>query len=379
MNLKISADKLETALNSIINIEERNIEKFGFEFPRAFTVDGKYDFGRNFDWTEGFWTGIMWLLYEKTQKPVFKEVAEKNIISLKERIEAKAHVDHHDMGFLYSLSCVAGYKLTGNAAAREAALLAAENLRIRFEEKGQYINVWRKGNLTGQSHFYIIDCLMNIPILFWATDETGDEKYRDVALRHLKTTRETIFREDYSTYHRFRFYENGERMGGDTVQGAGPETCWSRGQAWAIYGFALNYRYTKNQEDLQCAINAANYFLDNLPDDKICYWDFSFKKEDGEERDASAAAITVCGLMEIIKYLPEGEERSKFEKEAFEILTKLMSDEYAVTPDSGVEGLILHCTGSKPHNISVDTCTIYGDYFYVEALVRAMGEWELYW
>lgn len=229
----------------------------------------------------------------------YNDVYEKQIKSFRYRIDHRVVVDHHDMGFIYSLSCVAAYKLTGDEFAKETALLAADNLKARFREKGQFIQAW--GELdTKENYRLIIDCLLNLPILYWATEVTGDGSYRECALKHLETTRKVIFRPDYSTYHTYYFdLETGKPAYGATKQGDSDESTWSRGQSWGVYGLMLNYMYEKADGIPEEWKKVTDYFLAHLPQDKAAYWDFYFM--DGPEpRDSSASAIAVCGILEAL-------------------------------------------------------------------------------
>lgn len=372
-------DKLDIALKKALEIVDRNMKKFEDAFPIRVDDKLQYEIAGNEDWTAGFWPGILWLCYELTGDEKYAKCAEGYVDSFYERIDKKLHVNHHDMGFLYSLSCVPAYTLKGNQKAKQAAIMAADHLCERFMEKGGFINAWsRNEDVRPEDNFYIIDCLMNIPLLYWATRETGNERYAKIADTHLKTTIKTIIREDNSTYHSFLFdVETGKPLKGVTQQGFSDESAWSRGQAWGVLGFALNYAYTNYAEDLDCFKRVTDYFINHLPDDGVAYWDLIFTEGD-EPRDSSASAITVCGILEMQKYVNDA-DINRFSKIGAHIMHSLI-DKYAATADMNTDGLLLRGTGSVPHNIAVDKPTLYGDYFYLEAILRLKKkDWKIYW
>ena len=226
------------------------LPEFTDKFQNAYSVDNFYEPVENNDWTDGFWTGEIWLAYEHTGNEAFREAAEVQVKDFLHRIDNKICVDHHDMGFLYTPSCVAAWKLTGNELGKEAAVKAADQLISRFHEKGEFIQAWGAMNAP-ENYRLIIDCLLNLPLLYWASEETGDSKYRDIAEKHIHTALANVIREDGSTWHTFFFnMETGEPDHGATCQGYRDGSAWARGQAWGVYGTALGYRYTKEKNIL---------------------------------------------------------------------------------------------------------------------------------
>ena len=346
------------------------------------SVDNIYPACDNNQWTCGFWPGEVWLAFERTGDEAFKASALKLVNSFAYRIDHKIEVDHHDMGFLYCPSCVAAWKLTGNETGKEAALMAADNLLSRFQEKGQFIQAW--GELGAKDNYrLIIDCLLNMPILFWATEVTGDQKYARKAQAHIKTAMQNIVRSDNSTYHTFFFDPaTGAPVKGVTHQGYRDGSAWARGQAWAVYGSALAYKFLRDDAYADIFCRVTDYFLDHLPKDKIPYWDFDFTDGSDEPRDSSAAAIAACGMLEMSKYLPA--EKAQYYTQKAEELVEALIRECAVTDPAVSNGLLLHGTYAKssPYNtcpnIGVDECVIWGDYFYMEALTRLLRDWEPY-
>ena len=220
-----------------------------------------------------------------------------------ERIVNHVEVDHHDMGFLYSPSCVAAYKLTGSEEGKEAAIKAADQLISRFQPVGEFIQAW--GTMGAKDNYrFIIDCLLNLPLLYWATEETGDEKYRDIAEKHIHTALANVIREDDSTWHTFFMNpETGEPDHGATCQGYKDGSAWARGQAWGVYGTAVGYRYTGRNEYIEYFKRVTKYFLEHLPSDLCPYWDLTFGEGDEEPRDSSSAVIAACGMLEMSKYM----------------------------------------------------------------------------
>lgn len=380
---EITTKELQEALVRGKNQTHKAVRSLGEQFKSCVSQKGMYHGTGQCDWTEGFYTGELWLMYEMTGEESFKELALKHVHSFHERIEKRIAVDHHDMGFLYSLSCVAAYKLVGSKEGYEAALMAADNLIGRFQEKGKFIQAW--GPFGAKENYrLIIDCLLNLPLLYWASEVTGDLKYETVAKKHIHTCLKYIVREDHSTYHTYYFDpETGLPVKGVTAQGYRNDSAWARGQAWGIYGLALSYKYTKEESYIGLFKDVTDFFINHLPEDLVPYWDFDFTDGSSEPKDSSAAAIAVCGMLEMSKYLG-GEEATYYTSVAKKIL-KALVDHYAVKEEDASNGQLLHGTYAKksPYNTvrdnGVDECTVWGDYYYLEAIVRCLKDWELYW
>lgn len=381
---EITDGEVEAALDVASAQVIRNLPKFTHCFQKAYSENGFYQPTENRDWTTGFWTGEIWLAYEHTKNPALKEAGEIQMKDFLNRIEEKIDVETHDLGFLYSPSCVAGYKLTGSQVGRMAALKAAEELITRFHEKGEFIQAW--GPLNAPDNYrLIIDCLLNLPLLYWATEETGEEKYRQVAEKHIHTALANVIRPDFSTWHTFFFNrETGAPDRGATCQGYRDGSAWARGQAWGVYGTAVGYKYTKRESYIPIFKGVTEYFLRHLPEDLVPYWDLEFG--DGNEdqpRDSSSASIAACGMLEMAKYLPSKE--AAYYISIAKRLMKSVVDHYAVKDPSQSNGLVLHSTYSNhsPYNTcnhyGVDECNIWGDYFYMEALTRLHKDWNIYW
>lgn len=377
----VSKEKLEYALAEAVKKIDFAIPTFTDKFPSHASVNNVYLPVENTDgWNTGFWTGILWHAYEMTGDEKYKKVASSQIPSFYKRIVEKLGVDHHDMGFLYTPSCVAAYKLTGDKTAREAAIKAADQLISRYKEKGEFIQAWGRVD-DPKSYRLIVDCLLNIPLLYWAAKETGDQKYRDIAYKHFKTTISVAFRADGSTFHTFYFDpETGAPVKGVTAQGASDDSAWARGQTWGMYGPMLTYIYEKDGDALEAFKATANYYLNHLPKDYIAFWDLSFTDGDDEPRDSSSDAIALCAMLEAVKYMDEGDELRKIYVNACNRIMDSLIDNYLTKDIPESNGLLLHATYGKPQNSGVDEMNIWGDYFYMEALHRMLDpDWKLYW
>ena len=373
--------KLESALEEAKKKVDLGLECFGVDFPREYSVNNVYGkMGNTGGWGTGFWTGILWHIFELTGNEKYKEAALAQIPSYTKRIVEKIGVNHHDMGFVFTPSCVAAYKLTGNEEAKNAAIMAADHLLTRYHEKGKFIQAW--GNVNDpNSYRLIIDCLLNIPLLYWTAEATGNNMYDELAYNHFKTTIEVCCREDASTYHTYYFDpETGNPLRGVTAQGAANDSAWARGQSWGSYGPLLTYIYKKDQRALQTFKATTNYFLNNLPEDYVPYWDLSFTDGDGEPKDSSAAAITVCAMLEGVKHMDKDDPLRAIYVNASKRIMNSLIDNYLTKDIPEANGLLLHAVYSKPAKLAVDEMNIWGCYFYMEALHRMIDpEWKLYW
>lgn len=375
----LTREEVTAAMDRVADQVRCNMEYFGTRFPSSATRNQTYGVIDNIEWTDGFWTGLLWLCYEYTGDDAFKNLALKNVDSFLNRVEKRIELDHHDLGFLYSLSCVAGYKLTGSAEGRKAGLLAADKLMERFQEKGGFIQAW--GELGARDNYrLIIDCLLNIPLLHWAFLETGNPVYRNAAVRHYEAACNNVIRDDASAYHTFYFDPGtGEPLKGVTRQGYSDDSAWARGQAWGIYGIPLNYRYVKDDSAFNLFQGMTNYFLNRLPEDEVCYWDLIFTDGSNQSRDSSAAAIGVCGIHEMLKYLPEVESDKNTYRHAMHCILRSLMERYTAPEIKPGNPVLLHGVYSWHSGKGVDEGNIWGDYYYMEALMRFYKDWNLYW
>lgn len=375
----VSREYIENAIQFVLKKMDENLEVFTDKFPAPSSEGNVYPAADNYEWTPGFWTGMLWLAYEVTGEDKYRKVAEGQLEGYRTRLEQKICTETHDLGFLYTLSCVAAYKLTGNKRAGETALMAAEMLSQRYFDKAGIIQAW--GNLDNpkQRGRMIIDCCLNLPLLYWASEATGNRRYDEIASSHIKQAARYLIREDSSTYHTFYMdVETGEPKFGKTQQGYSDDSCWSRGQAWAIYGMPLNYNYTDDWELIALCRKVSHYFLNRLPKDDVCYWDLIFV-EGAEERDSSAAAIAACGMLEMVKHLPLTDGNKRIYENAALRIVKSLAENYTSRDCPESNGILLHGVYGKPFNHGVDECCLWGDYFYFEALVRLSKDWKLYW
>ncbi|MBR3934769.1 MAG: glycoside hydrolase family 88 protein [Clostridia bacterium] len=385
--INISKNKLEKAAEEAVKKLEKNIENFGTSFIDSYSVNHKYKtvpFYPDKDsywryWTNGMYTGEFLLAYELTGDNKFLDVAVSHHEYYAKRVENLLGLDDHDVGFLYSPSCVAAYKITGDTRFRNTALKAAEILYERFSHKGKYLR--RAGDDKSPRedwHRTMVDAMLNIPLFMWASKETSDDKYMEAAKDHCSTTSKLLVKEDGSTYHHYQFDpQTQEPVGGVSFQGDGNDGCWSRGHSWTVYGFPIAYSYIKNDDYIPLHKSLSYYFLNNLPADGIPYWDFKYHTGSSEPRDSSAAAIAVCGLLEMNKYLKNDEPQ----KEVFENASAYMMNSLIdKCTDISADGLLIHSSAAVPQGFGIEECTIYGDYFYLEALTRYLKpDWNRYW
>lgn len=374
----LSKDELEEAMNLCVKQVEANFDYFKEKFPYSCTKQGQYPIIENIEWTDGFWTGMLWLCYEYTKDEKYRDLAMKNVASFSNRVKKRIELDHHDLGFLYSLSCVSAYKITGSELAKEAALLAADKLMERWQEKGEFLQAW--GPKDSPEHYrFIIDCMMNIPLLYWASDISKNPRYAEVASLHFKTSCQYVIREDASAFHTFYMdYETGGPSHGATRQGYSDSSAWARGQAWGIYGIPLNVRYTHNMDHIPYFKGMLHYFLNRLPKDDVCYWDLIFTDGSNQSKDSSAAAIAVCGILEMLPFLKNDPDAQVYEHAGAVILRSLMQN-YANKEIKPGQAILEHGVYSWHSGKGVDEGNIWGDYYYMEAIYRQLKQWNSYW
>lgn len=375
---KENMEWLAEAMHYVKSKVNENLPKYSTVFPTSSSENLIYGEMGNKDWTEGFWTGILWLLYEDTNEKKYLSALETLLRTFQERLDQNIGLNTHDIGFLYSLSTLAGYKITGNEKALELSVRAADRLMERYSEKAQIIQAW--GNLEDpkEKGRMIIDCLMNLSLLYNISEITGEKKYKEAAEHHAKQAQKYLVREDYSTYHTYYMnVDTGEPIKGVTAQGYSDNSAWARGQAWGVYGFALSYAHTGDKTFLETASRIADYYLERLPEDFVPYWDLYFQEGD-EYRDSSSAGILACGLLELSKHLPVSDPRKKEYEETAVQIVKSLFENYTTEKDLS-NGIIKHGVYAIPFHVGVDECCIWGDYFYVEALMRLRNVWNMYW
>lgn len=363
----------------ILEKERKVVQRNRHKIPYT-TKDGVFDDRGSQEicwWTNGFWGGMMWQLYFVTQDDLYKQVAIENEEKLDANLMSHQGMDH-DSGFKWLPTAVAHYRLTKDAAARNRGLLAADHLAGRFNPVGRFIRAWNKwdGNEDGSfAGRVIIDCMMNLPLLYWASEELHDPRYSQIAKLHADTAMKYFVREDGSVNHIVEFDPvTGAWLRSLGGQGYGEGSSWTRGQAWALYGFALSYRHTKEEKYLRTSKKVADYFISSIPESKLIPVDFR-QPESPWYEDSTAAAIAACGLLELAEHLPEN-EREKYKNSALELIKTLIDKR--CNWDEHCDQLLEKCTAAyhdKDHEFTI----IYGDYYLIEAIFRLMDKALFIW
>ncbi|HAF77569.1 glucuronyl hydrolase [Maribacter sp. 6B07] len=317
------------------------------------------------DWCSGFWPGVIWYAYEASGDEELREQAEKFTAPLKSIAYSPA--ENHDIGFMLYTSYGNGYRLTNNEEYKNVLLAAADTLATLYNPNVGSILSWP--SQTQFRHNTIIDNMMNLELLFWAAKNGGKQDLYNVAESHALVTMKNLVRKDSAIYHVGSFDETtGDFLKGQTHQGYADESMWARGQAWGIYGFSVAYRETHRKEFLDTAIKVSEHYLNRLPQDGIPYWDFDDVNIPDAPKDASAAAIAACGLLELSKYVPSEELSKKYITAARKTINLLSEAPYYSGETN--QALLLHSTGHLPHDSEIDIPIIYADYYFMEALLR---------
>lgn len=361
------AEKITNQLKYSPVLKKQNLTSSKRIFPRSLESNGDIRLVGKRDWTSGFYPGVLWFTYELTNDEEWKNYATK----FTELLESEKHnASNHDIGFKMMCSYGLGYKYTKNKAYKDVLIQSAKTLVTRFNENVGCIKSWDH-NKDKWDFPVIIDNLMNLELLYWAWQETGDSVFYNIATTHAKTTMKNHFRNDYSSYHVVGYDPNtGEVVSKNTHQGYADESSWARGQAWALYGYTMIYRETKEVEFLNQAEHVANYIMNIAiwPKDYVPVWDFDLKDDTNEPRDASAAAVIASALYELSTFTKSNNK--PYLDMADKIMNSLSSNKYFSTVGTNKGFLLKHSTGSKPKEDEVDVPLIYADYYYLEALLR---------
>ena len=342
--------------------------------PNTVTADGKTKYISLSDWRVGFFPGCLWYMDKLTGNPVWRPQAERFTAALE---QVQYLTSHHDVGFMIGSSYLLGYRVTGNKDYIPVIIQAAKSLSTRFRPGAGVIQSWDadKGwqGKRGWECPVIIDNMMNLELLFEASILSGDDSFRQIAVSHADKTLQNHFRDDASCFHVVDYsMEDGSVRSRCTAQGYSDASSWARGQAWALYGYTMAYRYTGDKRYLQQAEKVAAFILGHprLPADSVPYWDFDAPGIPDEPRDASAAAVIASALYELHGFAPEAGYRAAADK----ILGSLCSGAYFAAPGTNGDFLLMHSVGSIPHNNEIDVPLSYADYYFLEALSRKLGK-----
>lgn len=337
------------------------------EFPRSYssTEDKLITSGSDW-WCSGFYPGTLLYLFEEAGDEKLNQEAMR-MLSLLEK--EQYNTTTHDLGFMMFCSFGNANRMNPKEEYKQILLQSAKSLSTRFNENVGCLKSWDSGE---DDFLVIIDNMMNLELLFWATGVSGDSSFYDIAIKHANTTINNHFRDDNSSYHVINYDpDTGEVKEKRTAQGAANESAWARGQAWGLYGYTVMYRETRDEKYLDQAVKIADFMLDhpNLPEDKIPYWDFNAPDIPGALRDASAGAITASALLELQSFVDK-KKQEIYVSNAEMMLNTLLADEYFATDKKNGGFILKHGVGHIPENSEVDVPLTYGDYYLVEAMKR---------
>lgn len=350
-----------------------NSRDIGAAFPQAVSEEtGLYSREDVSYWTGGFWGGLLWLAYRACGETQLFELA-CEIEQEQDAALAEFMKLHHDVGFMWLPTAVFHHRLTGCSASRIRGLKAAAVLASRFHLNGRYLRAWNEEQRPDSSGLTIVDSLMNVPLLYWASRVTGDPGFRQIAEAHTDTVLKAFVRENYTVPHITKIdVESGRVIGPVQGQGKDVNSAWSRGQAWAVYGFAAGYRETGKTVYLETACRMAERFYESLPEDKIPWWDFCSEEKDRYAKDSSAACVAASGMLELAGLMTEKRNKERMEGRAREILEALIT--HCACFDGENQGIIKYGTVNYIHRRYVNVPIIYGDFYFLEALGKLNGE-----
>jgi rhamnogalacturonyl hydrolase YesR len=345
---------------------KKSVQEIGdsTKFARSSIPDGSWKTTPSREWTSGFFPGALWYMYEYTRDPFYKKAAQKWTAGM-----APEQFDRgtHDLGFKIFCSFGNANRLAPSKEYKDVIVQAAQTLSLRFNPVVGCIKSWDNRKWA---YPVIVDNMMNLELLFWAADHGGPKRLREIAIKHAETTMKNHIRLDGGTYHVLSYdTTNGSVLVRNTHQGYADESTWARGQAWAIYGFTLTYRFTKDRRFLETAERVADYFIQRLPADNIPYWDFQAPEIPNEPRDVSAGAICSSALFELSGYVKDGVKKKLYLDRAKSILLSLCQAPYLAEGTSS-HAVLNHSVGSKPAKSEVDVSIIYADYYFIEAALR---------
>jgi len=336
------------------------------DFYPMYTQGGQWKHGAGTwtRWCDGFLPGILWLLHRHTGDAWCQQQAER----YSRPLEPRQHdTTVHDLGFIFMSTYHHWYRLTRDPALREVLIQAGRTMGRRFQERGRYLSSF----IGPQS--VLIDIVMNVGIIFCAARETGDESLHHVAMDHCLTTRRVLVRGDGSTAHEGIFdRESGAFLQQSTHQGYRGDSCWSRGLTWSLYGFGIAYRYTQDRRFLETAEFNADYYIERTPEGGVPPWDFDAPKDQRRQSDSSAAAIAASGLLDLAEFTASRAKARLYRDTALQILDTLTGEEYLAQTTPGWEGILKHGVYHTHKGLGVDESVMWGEYFFVEALTKAL-------
>jgi hypothetical protein len=358
-----AGNKLEKQIDFAVN---RGVNQYSYmmkklpenRYPKTYFADKeKFETSKSDWWCSGFYPGTLIYLDELTGNRVFEKEIDRVFQDLKKEQFNKTT---HDLGFMMFCSFGNANRLNSSPEYAEILMNSAKSLASRFDEK------------VGNSYLVIIDNMMNLELLFWASKYSGDKSYYDIAVKHANTTLKNHFRSDFSSYHVVNYNsKTGEIKQKKTAQGYADESAWARGQAWGLYGYTVMYRATKDKKYLDQSVAIAEFILNNpnLPKDKVPYWDFNAPSLPNALRDSSAGAILASALLELENYVDKDRSK-KYSAVAKTIIQTLSSKEYLAEEGTNGGFLLKHGVGHIPQKTEIDVPLTYGDYYFVEAMLR---------
>lgn len=353
-------------------VSEKSRDKIPYTTNEAGDYDDRSDTAKEWSpddglnwWTNGFWSGLMWLLYQDTGEEKYADIARISEYKM-EKCFDEFYGLHHDVGFMFQLSAVADYRLTGNKRSAKTGMHAANLLAGRFNPAGNFIRAWNEIPGDDSTGWAIIDCMMNISLLYWASEETGDPRFRHIAVAYADTVMKKFVRPDGSVCHIVEF----DPVTGAAVRNLGGQgyeegSSWTRGQGWAVYGFMISYLHTGRQEYLDTAKKVAHYCMENIPENGIIPVDFRQPEEPAYE-DSCGACVIAGGFLELAKQVPE-QEKAMYVKAAVKILKAI--DETRADWSRDCDAIVQNCTAayhSPEHHFTMS----YADYFFIEAIYK---------
>ncbi|MFJ3309976.1 glycoside hydrolase family 88 protein [Streptomyces sp. NPDC086549] len=346
------------------------VEKIGTVAPGAsgFPVGTKFEkwvYSQNGDWVGGFWPGSLWMAWLYSKDDAFRALALESAQRLAPR---QYDTTTHDLGFLFYPSWVTAWRLTGDDSWRAGAVRAADSLIRRYNPNGRFIRAWGALDDPRNAGRVIMDTMMNLDLLAFASRQTGDEKYLGIAVEHAKTAQRVFPRPDGSTPHVYDFDpDTGAPIGPNTVQGYSPTSCWSRGQAWGVYGFTTVYRRTGDGQFLATARKLADFAVGALSSDYVPVWDYRAPQQPHDVKDASAGAIMACGLLD----LSAATGRQEYRAVALRLLGAL-AQTCLTRNSSRAEAVVARCTRNRPAEDGIEISLPYADYYLLEGLLRVL-------